>query len=50
VDRRASKGRKIRYQPHDKLVGFMTPKNDKKELLWDIEQLFGNIFGASELR
>jgi len=50
VDRRASKGRKIRYQPHDKLVGFMTPKNEKKELLWDIEQLFGNIFGASELR
>jgi hypothetical protein len=42
VDRRASKGRKIRYHTMDKLVGFMAPA----ELVPPpfAEQLFGNLF------
>lgn len=42
VDRRASKGRKIRYHTLDKLVGFMAPS----ELVTPpfAEQLFANLF------
>jgi protein AATF/BFR2 len=42
VDRRASKGRKLRFHTMDKLVGFMAPK----ELVLPpvAEQLFGNLF------
>lgn len=43
VDRRASKGRKIRYQVHEKLVNFMTPvAADQTDVA---SQLFGNLFG-----
>jgi protein AATF/BFR2 len=42
VDRRASKGRKLRFHTMDKLVGFMAPR----ELILPpfAEQLFGNLF------
>lgn len=46
VDTRASKGRKIRYVVHNKLVSFMAPNNSTN---WDDEQkneLFKSIFGA----
>lgn len=44
VDRRASKGRKIRYQVQEKLVNFMVPQEVGSEAL--ASQLLGNLFGA----
>jgi protein AATF/BFR2 len=44
VDRRASKGRKIRYHVVDKLVGFCAPV--EAGLPPFAAQLFGNLFGA----
>lgn len=44
VDRRASKGRKIRYHVHEKLVNFMTPVD--LEAPQFAAQLFGNLFGG----
>ena len=42
VDRKASKGRKIRYHVHEKLVNFMVPANfDRPEFA---ETLFGSLF------
>lgn len=46
VDTRASKGRKIRYVVHNKLVSFMAPNRTSN---WDDEQkneLFKSLFGA----
>lgn len=44
VDRRASKGRKIRYTVMDKLVNFMVPQ--ESALLEDkTPALFSNLFG-----
>lgn len=43
VDRRASKGRKIRYHVHEKLVNFMTP--DDAELPEYTARIFANLFG-----
>lgn len=45
VDRRASKGRKVRYHVHDKLVGFMTAGGNEAPPF--AEQLFANLFGYS---
>jgi protein AATF/BFR2 len=45
VDRRASKGRKVRYHVHDKLVGFMTAGDHEAPPF--AEQLFANLFGYS---
>jgi len=42
VDRRASKGRKIRYQVHEKLVNFMPPV--PKEIPQMAEELFLKLF------
>jgi protein AATF/BFR2 len=44
VDRRASKGRKLRFHTLDKLVGFMAPTQLVAPPF--AEQLFGNLFGA----
>jgi protein AATF/BFR2 len=47
VDTRASKGRKIRYDPHEKLENFMAPvpvSNWHDEMS---EELFGSLFGFS---
>lgn len=46
VDTRASKGRKIRYVVHNKLVSFMAPNNSSS---WNEDQkneLFKSLFGA----
>lgn len=43
VDRRASKGRKIRYHVHEKLVNFMAP--DEAELPEYASRIFANLFG-----
>lgn len=47
VDTRASKGRKIRYIVHNKLVNFMPPKDDSE---WTDEaknELFNSLFGMA---
>lgn len=46
VDRKASKGRKIRYVPHAKLQNFMFPMGvtQKEELLIDSDRLFASLF------
>ena len=44
VDRRASKGRKIRYHVHEKLVNFMTPVELKAPQY--ASNLFANLFGG----
>lgn len=44
MDRRASKGRKIRYNVNEKLVNFMAPEDDGTSEL--TEQLFRNLFGG----
>jgi len=45
VDRRASKGRKIRYQVHEKLVSFMPPVPER-EAPFMVDDLFSHLFGA----
>ncbi|CAL8462818.1 g2352 [Coccomyxa elongata] len=47
VDRRASKGRKLRYQVMDKLVHFMAPVQ-RSEPPALAAQLFANLFGQSK--
>ena len=44
VDRRASKGRKLRYDVHDKLVGFMAATEEPEPPL--ARQLCGALFGG----
>lgn len=41
VDRKASKGRKLRYTVHEKLVSFMNPI-ERDDIDWDVELLFDN--------
>jgi protein AATF/BFR2 len=47
VDRRASKGRKLRYQVMEKLVHFMAPV-ERTEPPTLANQLFANLFGQSK--
>lgn len=49
VDRRASKGRKIRYHVHEKLVSFMPPVPEK-EAPFMVEDLFAHLFGGSSIK
>lgn len=45
VDRRASKGRKLRFTVHEKLENFMAPEDRR---VWEedaIDRLFGTLFG-----
>ncbi|KAK9866904.1 hypothetical protein WJX84_003769 [Apatococcus fuscideae] len=44
VDRRASKGRKLRYTVQPKLVNFMTPVEHQLPIY--ASQLFSNLFGS----
>lgn len=44
VDRRASKGRKLRYHVHEKLVNFMAPVELAAPQF--AAQLFSNLFGG----
>lgn len=46
VERRASKGRKLRYQVMEKLVHFMAPA-ERSEPPTMAAQLFSNLFGHS---
>eukprot|EP01023_Acetabularia_acetabulum_P038655 TRINITY_DN37028_c0_g1_i2.p1 TRINITY_DN37028_c0_g1~~TRINITY_DN37028_c0_g1_i2.p1 ORF type:complete len:220 (-),score=30.81 TRINITY_DN37028_c0_g1_i2:204-863(-) len=43
VDRKASKGRKLRYTVHEKLVNFLLP--EEQEVPQFANQLFKNLFG-----
>lgn len=46
LDTRASKGRKLRYTPQEKIMNFMVP--ERSEHLWQEEQvdeLFGSLLG-----
>lgn len=47
VDHRASKGRKLRYHVHQKLVNFMAPVEVEEPAFAD--QLFSNLFGGEGL-
>jgi protein AATF/BFR2 len=46
VDRRASKGRKLRYHVHEKLVNFMAPVELQAPQF--AAQLFSNLFGGGK--
>jgi protein AATF/BFR2 len=51
VDRRASKGRKLRYTVHEKLQNFMAPEDRRGWEEHAIDRLFGTLFGQKmELR
>ncbi|EAQ84929.1 hypothetical protein CHGG_08943 [Chaetomium globosum CBS 148.51] len=51
VDRRASKGRKLRYTVHEKLQNFMAPEDRRQWEEHAIDRLFGTLFGQKmELR
>jgi len=45
VDRRASKGRKLRYHIHEKLVNFMTPVELEAPVY--ATNVFANLFGGA---
>lgn len=45
VDRRASKGRKLRFTVHEKLQNFMAPEDRKTWEEEAIDRLFGTLFG-----
>jgi len=50
VDTRASKGRKIRYDVHSKLVNFMAPVNRKGNMEETAKnELFSSLFGARKV-
>jgi len=46
VDRRASKGRKLRYHVQEKLVNFMAPMEHAGHSI--ATQLFSSLFGGSK--
>lgn len=45
-DRKASKGRKIRYIVHDKLINFVPPKEEHFKTEWDVDDLYSKMFGS----
>ncbi|EFX04026.1 vesicle-mediated transport protein [Grosmannia clavigera kw1407] len=45
VDRKASKGRKMRFNVHEKLQNFMAPEDRRQWEPEAIDRLFGTIFG-----
>jgi protein AATF/BFR2 len=45
VDRKASKGRKLRYTVHEKLQNFMAPEDRRSWEEHAIDRLFGSLFG-----
>lgn len=45
VDRKASKGRKLRYTVHEKLQNFMAPEDRRQWEEHAIDRLFGALFG-----
>jgi len=50
VDTRASKGRKVRYDIHTKLVNFMAPVNQPNQMADSAKnELFSSLFGARKI-
>ncbi|CAH1162739.1 unnamed protein product [Phaedon cochleariae] len=49
IDTRATKGRKIRYAVHTKLVNFMAPMDDNLWLEESKNELFSSLFGKNSL-
>lgn len=50
VDTKASKGRRLRYGVHDKLVDFMPPVPEKAMGWWEerqVRDLFGSLLGRT---
>jgi protein AATF/BFR2 len=45
VDTKASKGRKLRYTVHEKLVSFMAPEDRGSWVVRQADELFGSLFG-----
>ncbi|KAK2590146.1 rRNA-processing protein bfr2 [Conoideocrella luteorostrata] len=45
VDRKASKGRKMRFTVHEKLQNFMAPEDRRSWELGAIDRFFGTLFG-----
>jgi protein AATF/BFR2 len=45
VDTKASKGRKLRYTVHEKLVSFMAPEDRGTWAVRQADELFGSLFG-----
>jgi hypothetical protein len=46
VDRRASKGRKVRYVVHSKLTNFTFPQNRTTQTMLDADEWFKSLFGG----
>ena len=46
VDRRASKGRKVRYVVHSKLTNFTFPQNRSTQTMLDPDEWFKSLFGG----
>ena len=50
VDTRASKGRKVRYDIHTKLVNFMAPVHQTDQMADSAKnELFSSLFGARKI-
>ena len=49
VDRKASKGRKLRFTVHEKLQNFMAPEDRRKWEEHAIDRFFGTLFGQKML-
>ncbi|PKS05059.1 hypothetical protein jhhlp_008426 [Lomentospora prolificans] len=47
VDRKASRGRKMRFTVHEKLQGFMAPEDRRSWEQDAIDRLFGSLFGQT---
>lgn len=44
VDRKASKGRKLRFTAHPKLENFMFPRENHSKVQIDVDRLFSSLF------
>lgn len=44
ANKKEGNGRRLNYQVHEKLVGFMTPKTNSTDLLWSTSNLFSSLF------
>lgn len=47
VDTRASKGRKIRYVVHNKIVNFMAPRDNQEWTDESKSELYSSLFGQA---
>jgi hypothetical protein len=49
IDRKATKGRKIKYVVHDKLLNFMVPQ-DNVSLIEGKDHIINNLFGQLKVQ